>query len=36
MRSPTEMLSEILKNPTDIDHVQPLVTPDINVCFTQL
>src|SRR5580704_4022778 len=29
MLSPTEILSAILKNPTDIDHVQSLVTPDV-------
>lgn len=29
MPSPTEILSAILKNPTDIDHVRSLVTPDV-------
>jgi len=29
MLSPTEVLSSILKNPTDIDHVRSLVTPDV-------
>jgi hypothetical protein len=29
MRSPSEVLSEMLKNPTDIDHVRSLVTPDV-------
>jgi hypothetical protein len=29
MLSPTEILSAILDKPTDIDHVQSLVTPDV-------
>jgi hypothetical protein len=29
MLSPTEVLSSILKNPTDIDHVRSLVAPDV-------
>jgi hypothetical protein len=29
MLSPTEVLSSILKNPTDIDHVRSLVTSDV-------
>jgi uncharacterized protein len=29
MLSPTEILSAILEKPTDIDHVRPLVTPDV-------
>jgi hypothetical protein len=29
MLSPIEVLSSILKNPTDIDHVRSLVTPDV-------
>jgi uncharacterized protein len=29
MPSPMEILSAILKNPTDIDHVRSLVTPDV-------
>jgi uncharacterized protein len=29
MLSPTEILSAILKNPSDIDHVRSLVTPDV-------
>jgi uncharacterized protein len=29
MLSPTEVLAAILKNPTDIDHVRSLVTPDV-------
>jgi uncharacterized protein len=29
MSSPAEVLAAILKNPTDIDHVRALVTPDI-------
>lgn len=29
MLSPTEVLSSILKNPTDIEHVRSLVTPDV-------
>jgi uncharacterized protein len=29
MLSPTEFLSSILKNPTDIEHVRSLVTPDV-------
>lgn len=29
MLSPTEILSAILKNPTDVDHVRSLVTPDV-------
>ena len=29
MRSPTEVLSAILRNPTDIDHVRSLVAPDV-------
>jgi uncharacterized protein len=29
MLSPAEVLSAILKNPTNIDHVQSLVTPDV-------
>jgi len=28
-RSATEILSAILKNPTDIDHVRSLVSPDV-------
>ena len=29
MLSPTEVLSSILKNPTDIEHVRSLVAPDV-------
>jgi hypothetical protein len=29
MASTTEMLSEILRNPTDLEHVRSLVTPDV-------
>ena len=29
MLSPTEVLSSILKNPTDIDHVRSLAAPDV-------
>ena len=29
MPSPTEVLSSILKNPTDIEHVRSLVAPDV-------
>jgi hypothetical protein len=29
MLSPTEVLSSILKNPTDVEHVRSLVTPDV-------
>jgi hypothetical protein len=29
MLSPTEVLAEILKNPTDIEHVRALVSPDV-------
>ena len=29
MPSPTEILTSILKNPKDIDHVRSLVTPDV-------
>ena len=29
MLSPTEVLSSILENPTDIEHVRSLVTPDV-------
>jgi hypothetical protein len=29
MRSPTEVLAAILKNPTDIDHVRSLTIPDV-------
>ncbi|HYB10893.1 MAG TPA: nuclear transport factor 2 family protein [Alphaproteobacteria bacterium] len=29
MLAPTEVLSAILKNPTDLDHVRSLVTPDV-------